>query len=67
MLTGATLEIIPLPTGEFIQASWYSIGTTMSANGAVVAGNIGGGSGGSTLRTWQWKNGTLIQFPDSTG
>ena len=70
MLTGATLEIIPLPPGDYsnpgIPGSIPFIGTTMSANGAVVAGNPSGGFGGSPLGTWQWKNGTLIQFPDST-
>jgi len=38
----------------------------MSANGAVVAGNPGGGMGGLS-GTWQWKNGTLIQSPGGTG
>ncbi len=69
MLTGATLKII-LPPGDYsnpgIPGSIPFIGTTISANGAVVAGNPGGGTGGLSA-TWQWKNGTLVQFPDSAG
>ncbi len=71
MLTGATLEIIPLPTGDYsnqgLPGSIPFIGTTMSANGAVVAGNQGGEFGGTNLGTWQWKNGSLIQSPGGTG
>ena len=71
MLTGATLEIIPLPPGDYsnqgVPGSIPFIGTTMSANGAVVAGNQGGEAGGTNLGTWQWKNGTLIQSPGGTG
>jgi probable HAF family extracellular repeat protein len=71
MLTGSILDVIPLPTGDYsnpgIPGSIPFIGTTMSANGAVVAGNPSGGGGGSPLGTWQWKNGALIQSPGGTG
>jgi probable HAF family extracellular repeat protein len=67
VLTGTTLKMI-LPPGDYsnpgIPGSIPFIGTTMSANGAVVAGNPGGGITGLS-GTWQWKNGTLIQFPDN--
>jgi len=70
-LTGANLAIIPLPSGDYsnqgVPGSIPFIGTTMSANGAVVAGNPSGGFGGSPLGTWQLKNGTLIQSPGNTG
>jgi hypothetical protein len=39
-------------------------GTTISANGAVVAGNLLGSLGRSTA--YQWKNSTLTQIPGST-
>jgi uncharacterized membrane protein len=71
MLTGASLKFIPLPPGDYsnpgVPGSIPFIGTTMSANGTVVAGNPGGGSVGSPLGTWQWKNGALIQSPGGTG
>ena len=71
MLTCATLKIIPLPTGDYLNqgvpGSIPFIGTTMSANGAVVAGNQGGEARGTNLGTWQWKNGELIQSPGGTG
>ncbi len=58
MLTGANLEIIPLPAGD------HSVNhTIMSANGSVVAGNAAVGGSPNEL-TWQWENGRLIQFPD---
>jgi len=58
MLTGANLEIIPLPAGDYSGND-----TIMSANGAVVAGNASVGGSPNEL-TWQWENGKLIQFPD---
>ncbi|MGO9923107.1 MAG: Ig-like domain repeat protein [Isosphaeraceae bacterium] len=64
MLTGATLEVNFLPPGDY---SNPFLGTTMSANGDVLAGNPTGGlTEGPPLGTWQWNDGTLIQFPDST-
>jgi uncharacterized membrane protein len=58
VLTGATLETIPPPTGLY----WVP-GTTMSANGAVVAVNTFGGTDRSYA--YQWESGTLIKLPGS--
>jgi len=60
VLTGTTLEPITLPPDLF-----SANGTTMSANGAVVAVNIALGMGGSAA--YQWANGTLTRLPGSSG
>ena len=49
-LTGTNLEIIP-PSSLNLTTS----GTIMSANGAVVAGNVANGNG--TITAYQWTNG----------
>ncbi len=58
-LAGTNLEIIPPPS-----LSLTTRGTIMSANGAVVAGNIWSAFG--TPTAYQWKNGGLIQWPGNT-
>ena len=56
-----TLKIIPLPSGDYsnpgVPGSIPFIGTTMSANGAVVAGNRaakhGGKFGDMAMEKWR--------------
>ena len=58
-LTGTNLEIIP-PSSLNLTTS----GTIMSANGAVVAGNVANGIG--QITAFQWQNGALTKLPGYT-
>jgi uncharacterized membrane protein len=58
-LSGTNLEIVP-PSSLDLTTS----GTIMSANGAVVAGDLQSAFGRSSA--YQWTNGALIQWPGST-
>ena len=59
-LTGTNLEIIPPSSLNLTTRQ-----TIMSANGAVVAGNIWSGFG--TPTAYQWENGAVVRLPGYSG
>ena len=61
-LSGSNLEIISAPNPNQTVAV-----TAMSADGSVVAGNLGGGSGTSIAFQWNSGSGSLTQLPGNSG